>query len=151
MRLVDPAPVGGVELGAGHGLACGRPDEANPLLHPAIVEHARRRRQEDGGALRAGVDRQPRCTVGSGLAGADLERGIGGQGLQLVAADDFHQLGDRPGAGMLVERLAPGDGERVGAHGLDPDLVGAGLHGLLDVGGDPLFQLGEELVLLVDR
>ena len=52
---------------------------------------------------------------------------------------------------MLVERLPPGDGERVGAHGLDPDLVGAGLHGLLDVGGDPLFQFGEELVLLVDR
>ena len=41
--------------------------------------------------------------------------------------------------------------ERVGAHGLDPDLVGAGLHGLLDFGGDPLFQFGEELVLLVDR
>ena len=51
---------------------------------------------------------------------------------------------------MLVERLPSGDGERVGAHGLDPDLVGAGLHGLLDVGGDPLFQFGEELVLLVD-
>ena len=88
---------------------------------------------------------------GSGLAGADLERGIGGQGLQLVAADDLDQLGDSPGAGMLVEGLAPGDGERVGAHGLDPDLVGAGLHGLLDVGCDPLFQFGEELVLLVDR
>ena len=52
---------------------------------------------------------------------------------------------------MLVERLPAGDGERVGAHGLDPDLVGAGLHRLLDVGGDPLFQFGEELVLLVDR
>ena len=52
---------------------------------------------------------------------------------------------------MLVEGLPPGDGERVGAHGLDPDLVGAGLHRLLDVGGDPLFQFGEELVLLVDR
>ena len=121
-----------------------------PFLHPAVVEHARGRGQEDGGAFRTGVDRQPRRGVGSGLAGADLKRDIGGERLQPVAADDFHQLGDRPGAGMLVERLPAGDGERVGAHGLDPDLVGAGLHGLLDVGCDPLFQFGEELVLLVD-
>ena len=88
--------------------------------------------------------------VGSGLAGADSERGIGIERFQPVAAHNLDQLGDRPGAGMLVEGLAAGDGERVGAHGLDPDLVGAGLHGLLDVGGDPLFQFGEELVLLVD-
>ena len=134
MRLVGPAPVGGVELGAGHGLAGGGTDEANPLLHPAIVEHARRRRQNDGGTLRAGVDRQPGLLVGSGLAGADVKRDIGGERLQPVAAHNLDQLGDSPGAGMLVEGLAPGDGERVGAHGLDPDLVGAGLHGLLDVG-----------------
>ena len=87
---------------------------------------------------------------GSGLAGADPERGIGIERFQLVAPHDLDQLGDRPGAGMLVEGLASGDGERVGAHGLDPDLVGAGLHRLLDVGRDPLFQFGEELVLLVD-
>ena len=118
---------------------------------PAVVEHARGRGQEDGGAFRTGVDCQPGLLVGSGFAGADPEGGIGGERIELVAADDFHQLGDRPGAGVLVERLPAGDGERVGAHGLDPDLVGAGLHGLLDVGGDPLFQLGEELVLLVDR
>ena len=51
---------------------------------------------------------------------------------------------------MLVERLPAGDNERVGDHGLDADLVAAGLDRLLDVGGDALLQLGEELVLLGD-
>ena len=44
--LVGPAPVRGVELGARHGLAHRGPDEADALLHPAVVEHARRRRQQ---------------------------------------------------------------------------------------------------------
>ena len=35
-------------------------------------------------------------------------------------------------------------------HGLDADLVAAGLDGLLDVGSDATHQLGEELVLLGD-
>ena len=69
-----------------------------------------------------------------GLAGADPERGIGIERFQLVAPHDLDQLGDRPGAGMLEEGLAPGDGERIGAHGLDPDLEAAGLDGLFDVG-----------------
>ena len=51
---------------------------------------------------------------------------------------------------MLVERLPAGQDKRVGAHGLDPDLEGAGLDGLLDILRDPGLQLGEELVLLVD-
>ena len=51
---------------------------------------------------------------------------------------------------MLVQRLAAGGREGVGAHGLDADLVAAGLHGLLDVGLDALFKGREELVLLGD-
>ena len=148
--LVGAAPVGGVELGLRHGLAGRGADEADALLHAAVVEHARGRRQQHGGALRARVDRQPGPVVGSGFAGADPERGIGIERFQLVAAHDLDQLGDRPGAGMLVEGLAPGDGEGIGAHGLDADLEAAGLDGLLDVLRDAGLQFGEELVLLVD-
>ena len=67
-----------------------------------------------------------------------------------VPADDLDQLGRSPGAGMLVERLPAGDGERVGEDRLDADLIAAGLHRLLDIAGDTRLQLGEELVLLGD-
>ena len=104
-------------------------------------------------ALTASLGLSPACpgrAVGSGLAGADPERGVGIERFQPVAPHDLDQLGDRPGAGMLEKGLAPGDGERVGAHGLDPDLEAAGLDRLLDVLGDAGLQFGEELVLLVD-
>ena len=122
----------------------------DPLLHPAAVEHARGRRQQDGGALRVRVDDQPGLAVGSGMTGAGLQGGIDRGGRQPVAAQYLDQLGDRPGAGMLMERLAAGDGEGVGAHRLDADLVAAGLDGLLDIGLDALLQLPEQRVLLGD-
>ena len=101
-------------------------------------------------ALRAGVDGEPRLPVGAGLAGADIEGGIGGQRHQPVAAADLDEIGGGPGAGMLVERLPAGDGKRVRAHGLDADLEAAGLDGLLDVLGDAGLQFRGELVLLGD-
>ena len=109
VRLVGPAPVGGVELGPGHRLARGGADQPDPLLHPAIVEHAGRRRQQDGGALRAGVDGEPGLAVGAGLPCADIEGGIGGQRHQPVAAANLHEIGGGSGAGMLVERLPSDD------------------------------------------
>ena len=150
LRLVGPAPVGGVELGPGHRLACSGADQPHAFLYPAIVEHARRRRQQDGGALRAGVDGEPGLAVGAGLSSADIEGGIGGQRHEAVAAADLDEIGGGPGAGMLIERLAAEEAERIGAHGLDADLEAAGLDGLLDVLGDAGFELGEELVLLGD-
>ena len=89
-------------------------------------------------------------SIGTRIAGADFQRGLGRERLQPVAPDDLDQLGDCPGAGMLVERFATGDGEGIRNNGLDADLVAAGLDRLLDIGGYALFQLGEELVLLGD-
>ena len=150
VALVGAPPVGGDELGLRHALARGGPDQLHPLLHPAIVQHARRRRQQDGGAPGARVDDQTGLAIGSGVPRTDLQRRFSRERRQPVAADDLDQLGGRAGAGMLVERLPAGDGERVGNHGLDADLVAAGLDRLLDIGGDALLQLGEELVLLGD-
>ena len=127
-----------------------RADQPHAFLHPAIVEHSRGRGQQDGGALRAGVDGEPRLAVGPGLSSGDVERGIGGQRHQPVAAADLHEIGRGPRAGMLIQRLPSDDRERVGAHGLDADLEAAGLDGLLDVLRDAGFELGEYLVLLGD-
>ena len=130
--------------------ACRGPDQAHAFLHPAIVEHARRRRQQDGGALGAGVDGEPRPAVGAGLSSADIEGGIGGQRHEAVAAADLDEIGGGPGAGMLIERLPSDEAERIRAHGLDADLEAAGLDGLFDVLGDAGLQFREELVLLGD-
>ena len=100
---------------------------SHPLPHAAIVQHARRRRQQHGAALRAGVDDEARLAVRSRTELTVLQRGIGGKRHQHVATDDFDQLGGGAGAGMLVERLPSGDNERVGGNGLNPNLVAAGL------------------------
>ena len=47
--------------------------------------------------------------VGAGLPCADIERGIGGQRHQPVAAANLHEIGGGPGAGMLIERFAADD------------------------------------------
>ena len=52
---------------------------------------------------------------------------------------------------MVVQRLAPGHRQRIGPHGLHAELVGAGLDGLFDVGGDAFLELREQIILLVDR
>ena len=110
----------------------------------------------DGAGSRTAARLERAFTTSLGLPSAPgsrsamAKRGLCRRRLQPVAAEDFHQLGGGAGAGMLIQRLPAGDGQRIGAHGLDPDLEGAGLDGLLDILRDPGLQLGEELVLLVD-
>ena len=135
-------PVRGGKFLCGHGLAGGGTDQADPGLDPAVLEHPRRRGQNNGGALRAGVDDGPPVAQGEGIAGRQRH--------EPVAADDLDKLGGGARGFMNVNRLARGDAERVGADGLDALLVGPGLDGLFDVGLDAGFQLGEQLVLLGD-
>ena len=150
MALVGFAPVRGIELGPRHAVARGGADQLHAFLHPTIVEHARRGRQDHRGPLRTGVEDQPGIAVPTGIARAPGERGLGGRGLQPVTADNLDPLGNCPGAGMVIQGLAAGDGERIRDHGLHAELIAAGLDRLLDIGGDAVFQLGEELVLLRD-
>ena len=75
LRLVGTTPVGGVELDPRHGLARRRADQPNALLYPAVVEHARRGRQDDRCPLRAGVDDQSRLAIATRLALADVQGG----------------------------------------------------------------------------
>ena len=85
----------------------------------------------------------------AGVTG-DVERVVRSGGLQPVAADDLDQIGHRPGAVMLVERLPAGGREGIRADRLDADLEGPGLDGLLDFRLDAFFEHCEELVLLGD-
>ena len=141
-RLVGRTPGRHVELGLRHRLAGGGSGEAHPLL-PPIVEHAGRRRQQDGGALRAGVDHQPRlAAVRSRVELADVERVVRRRGFQPIAADDLDEIGLCPRAEMLIVRPPAGGPERVCAHRLDADLEGPGFHGLLDVTPGRLPRLG---------
>ena len=121
-------PVRGGKLGRGHGLAGGGTDQADPGLDPAVLEHPRRRGQDHGGALRAGVD--------DGTPVPHGERIVGRQRHEPVAADDLDKLGGGARGFMNVNRLARGHGEGVGPDGLDTLLVGPGLDGLFDVGLD---------------
>ena len=49
--LIGIPPLGGVERVPGHGVAGSRADQADALLHPAVVEHAGRCGQDQSGAL----------------------------------------------------------------------------------------------------
>ena len=60
-------PVRGGKFLRGHGLAGGGTDQADPGLDPAVLEHPRRRGQNHGGALRAGVDDGPPVAQGEGI------------------------------------------------------------------------------------
>ena len=106
MVLVSLAPIGGIELGPGHAVAGCRADQLHALLHAAIVEHARRGRQDDGGTLRTGVEDQSGLAIRTGIARAHGKRGLGGGRFQPVATDDLDQLGNGAGAGMFVQGRA---------------------------------------------
>ena len=58
--------------------------------------------------MRRRASRQPGLAVGTRIAGADVEGGVGGRGLQPVPADDLDEIGRGPGAGMLIQRLTAG-------------------------------------------
>ena len=124
-------PVRGGKFLRGHGLAGGGTDQADPGLDPAVLKHPRRRGQNHGGALRAGVDDGTPVAQGEGIAGRERH--------EPVAADDLDKLGGGARGFMNVNRLARGHGEGVGPDGLDALLVGAGLDGLFDVGLDAGF------------
>ena len=96
-------PVRGGKFLRGHGLAGGGTDQADPGLDPAVLEHPRRRGQNHGGALRAGVDDGPPVAQG--------ERIFSRQRHEPVAADDLDKLGGGARGFMNVNRLARGHGE----------------------------------------
>ena len=141
-------PLRGAEFGLSHGLAGGRADQPDAFLDPAVVEHARGRRQHQGGAPGAAVDHEPGLAAGGSRT--EREGGLGGCGFEPVAAQDLDDLDLRAGALVDEHRLARGDGQGVGAYGLYAALEGAGLDGLLDVGLDAALQFGEQRVLLGD-
>ena len=147
--LIGIPPLRGVERVPGHGVAGSRADQADALLHPAVVEHAGRCGPHQGGSLRLAIHHEPGLVAGD--LGMKLERRGGGKRLQPVAAQDLGELG--LGAGGLVDehRLARAGGERVGGDGLDAPLEGAGLDGVFDIGLDAGLKRGEQRVLLGNR
>ena len=68
-------PVRGGKLGRGHRLAGGGMVQADPGLDPTVLEHPRRRGQNHGGALRAGVDDGPPVAQGEGIVRLSAARG----------------------------------------------------------------------------
>ena len=115
MAFVSLAPVGSVELGPRHAVARGGPDQLHAFLHPAIVEYARRGREDHGRTLRTGIEDQPGLSPGSssglpvrsGIARAHGKRGLGSR--RLLSAKDVDILLCAP-TGRAAKRMSEATG-----------------------------------------
>ena len=123
-----------------------RAHQADAALDRAVVQHQARRRHLHGGPPGLAVHQQPR----TGLAIRHVQRLGQREWLVALAPQDGEHLRLGAALRMRVDRFAAGDGQALGRHGLDAEIIGAGRNRALDAGAQKVLEHLEQGVLQRD-